>query len=311
MNNKEKNFLSAVIYLHNNQHNIENFLLNLNNLLSKNFEKFEIICVNDDSSDKTIDIIKQLVSKLNNNVLTVINMSFFQGLEASINAGVDMSIGDFVFEFDNIDIDYDINTAMELYNLCIKGSDIVTAISTKQKLSSTLFYKLYNNHSNTQYKLESESFRIISRRAINRIQTLSKTIPYRKALYSNCGLKISKFEYQTVKKIDTKRSKQQKAHRKGLAIDSLILFTNIAYKISMIMTIIMMIATLVSAVYTVVIFISHQPIQGYTTIMLVITGSFFGVFAILAIIIKYLSVLINLVYKKNKYIIESIENITN
>ena len=33
--------------------------------------------------------------------ITILNMSFFHGVEAAMNAGVDLAIGDFVFEFDS------------------------------------------------------------------------------------------------------------------------------------------------------------------------------------------------------------------
>lgn len=83
-----------------------------------------------------------------------------------------------------------------------------------------------------------------------------------------------------------------------------------AYRISMLMTAVMMIATLGGVIYTIAVFALGQPVAGYTTTMLVLTGSFFGVFAILAMIIKYLSVLVDLIFKKQKYIIESIDKIT-
>ena len=43
--------------------------------------------------------------------------------------------------------------------------------------------------------------------------------------------------------------------------------------------------------------------------MFVLTVGFAGVFAILSIIIKYLSLLVDLVFKKQKYMVESIEKI--
>lgn len=72
----------------------------------------------------------------------------------------------------------------------------------------------------------------------------------------------------------------------------------------------MMTATVVTGIYVITVFALDQPVPGFTPIMLVMTGSFFGVFAILAIIIKYLSLLVDLVFKRQKYIIESIEKIT-
>ena len=57
--NKEKNFISVVVYVHNNEDNIINFLEKINNKLDENFENYEIICVNDKSSDNSVQEIKK------------------------------------------------------------------------------------------------------------------------------------------------------------------------------------------------------------------------------------------------------------
>ena len=43
--------------------------------------------------------------------------------------------------------------------------------------------------------------------------------------------------------------------------------------------------------------------------MFVLTLGFAGVFAILTVVIKYLSLLVDLMFKKQRYLIESIEKI--
>lgn len=308
---KEKNFISAVVYVHNNQDTIDYFLKKISEVLADNFEKFEIICVNDDSTDESINIIKTASNALSGCVLSIVNMSFYQGKEAAMNAGTDLAIGDFVFEFDNSIVDYDLSMVMDVYNHSIKGHDIVAASNSEKRLTSNLFYILFNRGANTQYKLGSETFRILSRRAINRIHGMSKTIPYRKALYANCGLKFDTLKYEPIKIHMISHTKQQHRMRQDTALSTLILFTDIAYKLSIYMTGLMMLATLGGGIYTVVVFISKRPVAGYTTTMLILSGSFFGVFAILAIIIKYLSILVDLVFKKQKYILESIEKISN
>lgn len=308
--NKEKNFISAVVYVRNDAQRIAYFLRQLYSSLQQNFEKFEIICVNDASTDNSTDIIKSVADTFDSSALTIINMSFYQGLEPSMNAGVDLSIGDFVFEFDSNEVDYAPEVIMQVYRHSLQGYDIVSASNNRQRLSSKLFYKIYNKYSNTQFALLSETFRILSRRAINRIHSMSRTVPYRKALYSNCGLKVDNIIYKPTADAAVPRSREQFKKRQETAFDTLILFTNVAYRISMLMTAVMMIATLGGVIYTIAVFALGQPVAGYTTTMLVLTGSFFGVFAILAMIIKYLSVLVDLIFKKQKYIIESIEKIT-
>lgn len=48
--NREKNFVSAVIYIHNCEKRIEIFLQTIMEVLEENFEHSEIICVNDSSN---------------------------------------------------------------------------------------------------------------------------------------------------------------------------------------------------------------------------------------------------------------------
>ena len=100
MKNKEKNFISAVIYVHNAENRIKNFLEMIISVMEENFEHSEIICVNDCSDDKSVQLIKQAGKSASSTSLSILNMSYFQGLETAMNAGMDLAIGDFVFEFD-------------------------------------------------------------------------------------------------------------------------------------------------------------------------------------------------------------------
>ncbi len=310
VNDKEKNFISAVVYVRNSENTIKNFLTAVNGVLSKTFAKYEIICVNDASNDDSAKIIREYSESSLECPVSIVNMGFYQGLEMSMNAGVDLSIGDFVYEFDSDIIDYDPSVITDIYYRSLKGYDIVSAASDRKKrFTSNLFYGLFNSSAKLQHKLTTESFRILSRRAINRVHSLSATIPYRKALYANCGLKVDTVRYKALSGSgDLKRGGGE--YRGETALDSLILFTNVGYRASMILTLIMIAATLGIGIYTLLVFVLGHPVPGFTTMMLVITGSFFGVFAILTIIIKYLSLLVNLVFKKQRYLIESIEKIS-
>ncbi len=312
ISNKEKNFISAVIYANNNEKEINRFLEDIYNTLDRVFNKFEIIIVNDCSTDNTVQVVKDFASKAKSAVISIVNMSFYQGLEAAMNAGVNLAIGDFVYEFDNVHKDYDDKVILDIYYQSLKGFDIVSASPKNyNRKSSKLFYKIFNKVANMPYKLNTESFRILSRRGINRVQSMSKTIPYRKALYSNCGLKLYNIIYDNDKPYKLEKNKVVNENRKEVASDSLILFTDLAYKVSIGMTILMMFIAIITGLYVVVTFLGNtNPIEGWTTTMLFLSGSFFAVFAIMAVIIKYLSLIVNLIFKKQQYIIESIEKIT-
>lgn len=306
MINKEKNFISVVVYLHNNEDNINNFVQKITPLMSNTFENFEFVFVNDYSTDNTIDVLKESLNISSSPISNIINMSFYQGQEMSMNAGVDLAIGDFVFEFDTVNINYDIQIILDSYIKCLAGFDIVSTSNAKQKLSSRLFYKVFNKYSNNVYAIRSETFRIISRRAINRIQSMHKSIPYRKAIYSNCGLSYFTIEYKSISNSKAKWLVNEKLFRRELAIDSLIIFTDFAYKFSLVMSLLFIAFTISVATYAVVILLVGSPVAGWTTTMLFTSFAFFGNFLFFAVIIKYLTILLNLVFKNKNYTIESI-----
>ena len=307
MNNKEKNFISAVVYIHNDENRIDKFQKMISSVLQENFEHSEIIYVNDSSTDESVKKIKEVINSLSSISVSIVNMSYFHGLETAMNAGVDMSIGDFVLEFDSVDVDYDAHEIMNCYRRSLEGYDIVSATPNKrQKISSSLFYWIMYKFNNI--KMYTESFRILSRRAINRISSMNRTIPYRKIIYSNCGLKKDIIIYD-VKKGNNKVIKKENKYRIGTAIDSLILFTNIGYKIALIMTIMMMFIVIFMAIYSIVIYCIGNPVAGWTTTILFMSIAFFGTFAILTIIVKYLQILVDMVFKRRRYNFESIEKL--
>lgn len=308
--NKEKNFISIVVYARNNEHQIDNFLKNIVSVLENKFEKYEIIFVNDSSRDKTVDKIQENKDIIKNGVLQIINMSFYQGIEASMKAGVDLAIGDFVYEFDNIKINFDMNLIMKIYYHSLKGYDIVSAVpSSRNKFTSKIFYYLFNKYSNSNYDLQTEIFRILSRRAINRINDISQTIPYRKAIYANSGLKMDYIEYKCENNVSS-YEQENDGLKRDIAINSLILFTNIGYRLSQIFSLIMMIFTVIIGIYTVETYLTYDKIvEGWTTLMGVICICFLGVFLVLAFVIRYLNILLNLIFKKQQYLISSIEKI--
>ena len=309
--NLEKNFISAVVYVHNNEKQIKAFLEMLQGALEAHFGKYEIIMVNDASEDASADIIREVAKGFESSVVSILKMSYFQGLELSMNAGKDLAIGDYVFEFDTVDMDYDFELIYEIYKTALSGYDIVSASSDKnRKLSSHLFYKIFNRFSKVQYKLSTESFRVLSRRAINRIDASSTVIPYRKAVYANCGLKCKNVIYKAKTDLEKNYSGNQKRYREELAIESLILHTNVAYKVTSGLTIMMMAVALLALIYTVVVFLTGSPVAGWTTTMLVLSFGFFGMFAIASIVIRYLAIILDLNFKKYRVVFESIEKIS-
>lgn len=167
-----------------------------------NFTNFEIVCVNDACTDGTIGVLKEYLEENHcSEMVNIIHMSFFHGLESAMNAGRDLAIGDFIYEFDTAYVDYPSELIMEVYDKLLEGNDIVSAGTRDHvRMTSGIFYFCYNKTSRGRGKIGPETFRIVSRRAINRIKSIGQYIPYRKAVYSNCGLNTAVMNYRSLEK---------------------------------------------------------------------------------------------------------------
>lgn len=308
----EKKFVSLVIYLHNSAEYLRKFMDTVIPVFENNFEQFEIVCVNDACTDHTIELLKEYVEEKHlTAMVNVVHMSFFQGLESAMNAGRDISIGDFVYEFDDIFVDYETNLIIDVYQKLLEGNDVVSASSKgKLRLTSRLFYALYNRTSRGKGKIGPETFRIVSRRAINRIKSMGQYIPYRKAVYHNCGLKTATINYDSAQKDVRIKNKTIASERTSLALDSFIYFTNALERISAIISGVFLFFIVAMALYIIHDAISaSRPVEGWLSTMGFLALGFFGVFVLLTIILKYLSVLLNLIFKQQRYLVADIEKV--
>lgn len=311
---KEDNFISVVAYVHNDERNVLGFVDNISDFLERNFKNFEIILVDDASEDNGIAMVRK-DARRGGAMVQIVHMSYFQGVELSMNAGVSLAIGDFVLEFDSVSMDYDVEMVMEVYKRSLQGFDIVSAAPAGgYAFSSRLFYSLFNHFSKVKHKLRTERFRILSRRVINRIHSMTKTVPYRKALYMNSGLAYDTLSYNpkfsnASEQCPSGGDKALNLFRRRMAIDSLILFTDFGYKTSLGLSCFMLLLTVALAVYTIGVYSMSIPVEGWTSTVLILCLGFCGIFSVATIIIKYLDVLIGIVFKKRTYTIESIEKL--
>ena len=139
---------------------------------------------------------------------------------------------------------------------------------------------------------------------------MNNIIPYRKALYANCCLKTANIKYKTLDKVKNDMDKEEKHYRLRLAEDALILFTELGYRFSIGMTILMMLLSLFMVIYSVVIYAAGHPVAGWTTTILFLSVAFLGLFGILTFVVKYLQLLIDMSVKRKHYSFESIEKFT-
>jgi len=302
--NKEHNFISAVVYVGGELDQTTAFLQTLNRNLDEHFLQYEIIAVNALGGQSDAAALRELAKGIGK-PLTVVNMSAGQPHEQCMNAGLDIAIGDYVYEFDSAEMAYPSEMIYRAYETSMQGNDIVTVCPKREKGSSKLFYSIFNRHSGSANRLRTDVFHLVSRRALNRAHAMNENLPYRKAAYAACGLKAAELEFDSAaRKLATKSDNPAE-----LALDSLILYTNFGYRFSFGFSMLMLVGTIIMGVYTLVTYLVGHPINGWTTTMLALTAGLTGLFAILTMILKYLSLILKLIFQRQKYLVESIEKL--
>ncbi len=182
--------LSIVIPCHNEEKNIEK----LYELIKKELEKinFELIFINDGSSDKTFEKIKDL-SK-DNPIIKGISFSRNFGKEAAIYAGISHSSGDYTCILD-ADLQQHPKYVLEMVNYLDKNENIDQVIminknrkdSWLRKKLTKWFYRIINSSSSTNFIENASDFRTFRKNVKDSILQLNEVNRFSKGLFSWVG----------------------------------------------------------------------------------------------------------------------------
>ena len=241
--------------------------------------------------------------------LSIINLSWDHNIEDAMKAGIELSIGDLVFEFDSIIIDFDPQLLMQAYNECVTGYEMVTVAPAKnRKRSSKFFYKTLGIFSDDLH-LKTETFRLVSRKMINMASKTNAVFSYRKANYHFTGLESKLIKYTPVNNIKNQRDSSLLS-RLSLASNILIYYSSIGTRISLFLSLFFLLLSILAGIFVIVSFAINKNIQeGWSSIMLFLSLSFCGLFGILALISKYVEVLLRETKAISPYTYRSIEKL--
>ena len=96
-----------------------------------------------------------------------------------------------------------------------------------------------------------------------------------------------------------------------LALDTIIIFTDVLEKLSVVVSVVLLGALLIMFGYLVYsVFSRARPVEGWLSIMSLMSFGFFMMSVMLTLILKNLSVLLNMSLKRQHYVIEGVEKLT-
>lgn len=307
---KEKSFISLVLISSHTKESTRKCVLEIKNYLESEFENFEILLVNNGLGGDLADFIKEKYEDGPGN-LVIIDLPWKHPLELAMLSGTDIAIGDFIYEIDYPERDWELDLLMQVYNKCQEGFDIVAAApDTQLSTTSRLFYILLNKVSYLNLDLSTEEFRIVSRRALNSVLSAKENVRYRKALYKSSGYPCATVLYKPVRG-DFSYPEPPFFERIGLAFDVLISFSNIGAKLALIFSAVFIIMSLCIGFYAINSYIFRSTIaSGWTTISLFLSAGFSGIFLILGLLGKYLSILLVEIQNRTPYRVSAIKRIS-
>lgn len=288
MQYKEKPFISVVIYFKNDENIVTSTLSALYHLLTNHFEKWELILVDDCSEDKTYCKLVETIKNFSGSV-SILRLSRPHGKEMALFAGLDKSVGDFVYELETAIIDYEITLLLEMFMHSKKGHDIVTLSPTKKEnFFSKIFYKLFNANSILPVTITTQRVALMSRRALNNLLSITERIRYRKALLTILGLNSMQIYFSPIN--GDFKVKESLSERFVTALFLLLTYTNLGLKLSITSAIFFLVFSIAVCIYTLIsFFILKNTVSGWTSIILLTTFSFSGLFLLQTIIVQYLS----------------------
>lgn len=171
---------------------------------------YEIVCVNDGSTDETLELIRGYAAE--DRRVKVVSFSRNFGKEAAMSAAVDYATGDA-----GIPIDADLQDPPELIHQMIEkwreGYEVVYARRASRKTDSLLkrksaqwFYTVFNRMSETDIPSNVGDFRLMDRKVMEAIRRLPEKVRFMKGLFCWPGFRQAtvEFERQSRAEGDTK-----------------------------------------------------------------------------------------------------------
>ena len=197
--------LSVVIPIYNEQATLSELYRRLTHVLSENLAElaYEIVFVNDGSTDGSIQILSELHA--DDPAVKVVNLSRNFGHQAALTAGLDYAKGDAV-----ICMDGDVQDPPEIIPTLVArwrdGNDVVYAVRKLRKEGFikrgcyAAFYRLLRRLSMVSIPLDAGDFALMDRRVVDCLKALPERSRFIRGLRTWVGFRQAGVEYEREKR---------------------------------------------------------------------------------------------------------------
>ena len=302
--------ISVVVPCFNEEESIPLFYEEMERVQTSMGEEFEYIFINDGSSDKTLDVLREL--NLLNPCGHYLSFSRNFGKEATLYAGLQHATGDYVTVMD-VDLQDPPELLIEMKqkleeqpNLDCVGTRRVTRDGEPpiRSFFARMFYKLINHISQVEMVDGARDFRLMRRPMVDAILELSEYNRFSKGIFAWVGFETQYLEYKNVERVAGKTSWNFWSLFK-YSIEGIVNFSDAPLNIAFIGGLLSWFLAFIMVVFIVVrTLVFGDPTSGWPSLMTVIL--FLGGFQLLTIGIlgKYIGKIFMETKKRPVYVIK-------
>ena len=267
------NLLSLIVPCYNEEEALPYFYEEVKKVV-KNIHSFdyEIIFINDGSTDRTLDIIKEY--SINDDKIIYLSFSRNFGKESALCAGLDAATGDCAICLDS-DMQFPPEVIPDMYKLWEEGYEVVEGVKKKRqkeslmyKLCAGTFYSFLKKSSNIDLR-NSSDFRLLDRAAIDAWKEMPEKQTFFRGMSSWVGFKRYQYEFEVADRIEGE-SKWSFKRLIGLAVDAVTSYTAAPLYAASIFGIIFFVFAVVMGIQTLYMYVLGKAQSGFTTVILLL-----------------------------------------
>ncbi|MDX9769620.1 MAG: glycosyltransferase family 2 protein [Tenuifilaceae bacterium] len=302
---------SVIVSVYNEEPVIPLFWDELSNTLQhlKGYT-FEVIFVNDGSSDKSDELIDHIVNANQNTKAIHFSKNF--GHEAAMLAGLENAQGDFVICMDS-DLQHPPSCIEQMVGKASEGYEVVTMVRNhradgglRKRLTSGLFYWIFNKLSHGQIEPNVSDFFMISKRVAGVVTSkYPERTRFLRGLIQSVGFKKASIPFVAPNRA-AGHSKYSLTRLFFFSLSAIATFSHIPLRLGLAIGLLFGGFSFVVAIYSVVMKFLGEPFSGYTTIVVLISLGFSLLFIVIGIIGEYIGYIFNEVKGRPTYIIDRI-----
>ncbi len=302
--------ISVIVSVYNEEKVLPFFYKEVKAVLEDCPADYEILFVNDGSTDRSIQILREFQSA--DSKVRVVNFSRNFGHEAAMIAGIDYSNSDGVICMD-ADLQHPPECIHEIIEKFNDGYEVISMVRTKnadaglmKNITSGFFYKILNWMSPVKFENNASDFFALTKKAVDVLkQDYREKVRFLRGFVQNIGFEKTTIFYEANKR-EFGESKYSIGKLMKFSVNALFSFSDMPLKLGIFSGMIVGGIGLIVLIYTIITKILYDAPSGYPTIIVLICFMFAISFTIIGVIGEYIALLFAEVKNRPIYIVKDV-----